>query len=115
MQTMMGLAAFEFDEYSIHIHVPEGATPKDGPSAGITMLTSLVSLVYPKTSQKALGDDGRNYTPGESTCQSEGLKEKILSSQSDPKSKRLYLCEDNRKDIEEINRKLSKGTCNFIM
>ena len=50
----LGLSDFPFDKYNIHIHVPEGATPKDGPSAGITMLTSLVSLFTQKRVKKHL-------------------------------------------------------------
>ena len=103
----MGLDAFEFDKYSIHIHVPEGATPKDGPSAGITMLTSLVSLFTQKRVKKHLAMTGEITLRGK-VLPVGGIKEKILAAKRS-KIKEIILCEDNRKDIEEINESYLKG------
>ena len=105
--SLMGLDAFEFDKYSIHIHVPEGATPKDGPSAGITMLTSLVSLFTQKRVKKHLAMTGEITLRGK-VLPVGGIKEKILAAKRS-KIKAIILCEDNRKDIEEINESYLKG------
>ena len=105
--SLMGLDAFEFDKYSIHIHVPEGATPKDGPSAGITMLTSLVSLFTQKRVKKHLAMTGEITLRGK-VLPVGGIKEKILAAKRS-KIKEIILCEDNRKDIEEINESYLKG------
>ena len=104
---IMGLAAFKFDKYSIHIHVPEGATPKDGPSAGITMLTSLVSLFTQKRVKKHLAMTGEITLRGK-VLPVGGIKEKILAAKRS-KIKEIILCEDNRKDIEDINPNYLKG------
>ena len=105
--SLMGLDAFEFDKYSIHIHVPEGATPKDGPSAWITMLTSLVSLFTQKRVKKHLAITGEITLRGK-VLPVGGIKEKILAAKRS-KIKEIILCEDNRKDIEEINESYLKG------
>ena len=105
--SMLGLNDFNFDKYNIHIHVPEGATPKDGPSAGITMLTSLVSLFTQKRVKKNLAMTGEITLRGK-VLPVGGIKEKILAAKRS-KIKEIILCEDNLKDIEEINKKYLKG------
>lgn len=95
------------EDYKVHMHVPEGATPKDGPSAGITMLTSLVS-VY--TQQKVKSNIAMT---GEITLRGKvlpvgGIQEKILAAKR-ANIKEIILCEDNRKDIEEIKQDYLKG------
>ena len=105
--SMLGLDDFNFDKYNIHIHVPEGATPKDGPSAGITMLTSLVSLFTQKRVKKNLAMTGEITLRGK-VLPVGGIKEKILAAKRS-KIKEIILCEDNLKDIEEINKKYLKG------
>ena len=103
----LGLSSFKFDVYNIHIHVPEGATPKDGPSAGITMLTSLVSLFTQKRVKKHLAMTGEITLRGK-VLPVGGIKEKILAAKRS-KIKEIILCEENRKDIEEINITYLKG------
>lgn len=104
---LMGLSDFNFDQYNIHIHVPEGATPKDGPSAGITMLTSLVSLFTQKRVKKNLAMTGEITLRGK-VLPVGGIKEKILAAKRS-NIKEIILCEDNRKDIEEIKDSYLKG------
>ena len=104
---ILGLSDFPFDKYNIHIHVPEGATPKDGPSAGITMLTSLVSLLTQKRVKKHLSMTGEITLRGK-VLPVGGIKEKILAAKRS-KIKEIILCESNRKDIEEINDSYLKG------
>ena len=104
---MLGLKPEVFEKWDIHIHVPEGATPKDGPSAGITMLTALTSAF---TQQKV---KGKLAMTGEITLRGRvlpvgGIKEKILAAKR-ADIKEIILSEDNRKDIEEINEKYLKG------
>ncbi len=104
---LLGLSGFNFDAYNIHIHVPEGATPKDGPSAGITMLTSLVSLFTQKRVKKNLAMTGEITLRGK-VLPVGGIKEKILAAKRS-KIKEIILCYENKKDIEEINAKYLKG------
>lgn len=104
---LIGLSEFKFDEYNIHIHVPEGATPKDGPSAGITMLTSLVSLFTQKRVKKNLAMTGEITLRGK-VLPVGGIKEKILAAKRS-KIKEIILCKENKKDIEEINARYLKG------
>jgi ATP-dependent Lon protease len=109
----LGLSDFPFDKYNIHIHVPEGATPKDGPSAGITMLTSLVSLFTQKRVKKHLSMTGEITLRGK-VLPVGGIKEKILAAKRS-KIKEIILCESNRKDIEEIKADYLKGlTFHFV-
>jgi ATP-dependent Lon protease len=109
----LGLADFKFDKYNIHIHVPEGATPKDGPSAGITILTSLVSLLTQKRVKKNLSMTGEITLRGK-VLPVGGIKEKILAAKRS-KIKEIILCESNRKDIEEIKHSYLKGlTFHFV-
>lgn len=96
-----------FDKYNVHIHVPEGATPKDGPSAGITMLTSLVSLFTQRKVKKSLAMTGEITLRGK-VLPVGGIKEKILAAKR-ARIKEIILCEDNRKDIEEIKEEYLKG------
>jgi ATP-dependent Lon protease len=112
-KTLLGLEKFAFDQYNIHIHVPEGATPKDGPSAGITMLTSLVSLLTQKRVKSKLAMTGEITLRGK-VLPVGGIKEKILAAKRS-KIKEIILSEDNRKDIDQINQKYLKGlTFHFV-
>lgn len=96
-----------FDKYNVHIHVPEGATPKDGPSAGITMLTSLVSLFTQRKVKKSLAMTGEITLRGK-VLPVGGIKEKILAAKR-ARIKEIVLCEENRKDIAEIKAEYLKG------
>ncbi|NNE03924.1 MAG: endopeptidase La, partial [Eudoraea sp.] len=96
-----------FDKYNVHIHVPEGATPKDGPSAGITMLTSLVSLFTQKKVRKSTAMTGEITLRGK-VLPVGGIKEKILAAKR-ARIKEIILCEENRKDILEIKEDYLKG------
>ena len=94
-------------KYNIHIHVPEGATPKDGPSAGITMLTSLVSLFTQKRVKSKLAMTGEITLRGK-VLPVGGIKEKILAAKR-AKITEIILCEENRKNIDEIDSSYLKG------
>jgi len=87
-----------FEKYNVHIHVPEGATPKDGPSAGITMLTSLVSLFTQRKIKSSLAMTGEITLRGK-VLPVGGIKEKILAAKR-ARIKEIILCEENRRDIE---------------
>ncbi|MBU2019862.1 MAG: endopeptidase La [Bacteroidetes bacterium] len=102
-----------FDEHNVHIHVPEGATPKDGPSAGITMLTSLASLFSQRKVKKNLAMTGEITLRGE-VLPVGGIKEKILAAKR-ANIKEIILSEKNRKDINEIKESYLKGlTFHFV-
>ena len=96
-----------FNKYNIHIHVPEGATPKDGPSAGIAMLTSLVSLFTQKMIKSRLAMTGEITLRGK-VLPVGGIKEKILAAKR-AKIKEIILCKQNEPDVNEINKKYIKG------
>ena len=96
-----------FEKYNVHIHVPEGATPKDGPSAGVTMLTSLVSLFTQRKVKDSLAMTGEITLRGK-VLPVGGIKEKILAAKR-ARIKEILLCEDNRRDIEEIKPEYLKG------
>lgn len=96
-----------FEKYNVHIHVPEGATPKDGPSAGITMLTSLVSLFTQRKVKQKLAMTGEITLRGK-VLPVGGIKEKILAAKR-ANIKDLILCEENRRNIEEIKPEYLKG------
>ncbi len=105
--TQLGIDPGVFENYNVHIHVPEGATPKDGPSAGITMLTSLVSLFTQRKVKKSLAMTGEITLRGK-VLPVGGIKEKILAAKR-ARIKEIVLCEENRKDIEEIKEEYLKG------
>ncbi len=96
-----------FEKYNIHIHVPEGATPKDGPSAGITMLTSLMSLFTQKRVKKHLAMTGEITLRGK-VLPVGGIKEKVLAAKR-AGIKEVILCKENEKDILEIKEEYLKG------
>jgi ATP-dependent Lon protease len=96
-----------FDKYNVHIHVPEGATPKDGPSAGVTMLTSLVSLFTQRKVKKSIAMTGEITLRGK-VLPVGGIKEKILAAKR-ARIKEILLCEDNKRDIDEIKPEYLKG------
>ena len=95
------------DNKNIHIHVPEGATPKDGPSAGIAMLTSMVSSFTNKKVKSHLAMTGEITLRGK-VLPVGGIKEKLLEA-TRAGVKQVILCEDNRKDVEEINKDYLKN------
>ena len=105
--TDLGIEQEVFDSYNIHVHVPEGATPKDGPSAGITMLTALASLFTQRKVKSHLAMTGEITLRGQ-VLPVGGIKEKILAAKR-ANIKELILCEKNRKDIDEINPRYLKG------
>ena len=96
-----------FKKNDIHIHVPEGAVPKDGPSAGITMLTSLASLLRKKKVAKNLAMSGEITLRGK-VLPVGGIKEKILAAKR-AGLKKIILCELNKKDVLDIHPSYIKG------
>lgn len=96
-----------FDNYNLHIHVPEGAVPKDGPSAGITMATSIASALTQRKVRSNLAMTGEITLRGK-VLPVGGIKEKILAAKRAGITE-IILCEDNRKDIEEIPALYLKG------
>ncbi len=96
-----------FDYYDLHIHVPAGAVPKDGPSAGITMLTSLASIFTQRKIKKQLAMTGEITLRGK-VLPVGGIKEKILAAKR-AGIKEVVLCSKNRRDIEEIDEQYLKG------
>ena len=102
-----GIKPEVFTKWDIHIHVPEGAVPKDGPSAGITMLTSLTSLFTQKKVKKSLAMSGEITLRGK-VLPVGGIKEKILAARR-AGIKEIILCKENHKDILEIKEDYLKG------
>ena len=96
-----------FDRWNVHIHVPQGATPKDGPSAGITMLTALASAFTQRKVRKALAMTGEITLRGQ-VLPVGGIKEKILAARR-AGIKEIILSERNRQDIGEIESRYVKG------
>ncbi len=97
----------KLSKYNLHIHVPEGATPKDGPSAGISMLTSLVSLLTQKKVKNKLAMTGEITLRGK-VLPVGGIKEKILAAKR-AKIKEIILSIDNKKNILDIDKSYLKG------
>jgi ATP-dependent Lon protease len=95
-----GIDQKELESKNVHIHIPEGATPKDGPSAGITMLTSLVSSFTGRKVKSRLAMTGEITLRGK-VLPVGGIKEKILAAKR-ANIKEIILCKDNEKDINEI-------------
>ena len=102
-----GLDTRIFEQYKIHIHSPEGATPKDGPSAGIALLTSLFSLLTQRRVKKNLAMTGEITLRGK-VLPVGGIKEKILAAKR-AGIKEIILCKDNEKDIDEIKQEYLQG------
>ena len=104
---LLGIKPSLLETNNIHIHVPEGATPKDGPSAGIAMLTSMVSSFTQRKIKKNLAMTGEITLRGK-VLPVGGIKEKILAAKR-ANIKEIILCIENKKDIEEINQDYLKG------
>ena len=102
-----GIKPEVLERYNVHIHVPEGATPKDGPSAGITMLTSLVSSYTQRKIKNKLAMTGEITLRGK-VLPVGGIKEKILAAKR-ANIKEIILCKENEKDILEIKESYLKG------
>jgi len=105
--TLLDIDYEVFDNYNIHIHVPEGAVPKDGPSAGITMATSLASALTRRKVKANLAMTGEISLRGK-VLPVGGIKEKILAAKR-AGIKEIILCEENRRNIEEIPEAYLKG------
>jgi len=109
----LGLDYRVFDHWSVHIHVPEGATPKDGPSAGITIATSIASAFTQRKVRKNTAMTGEITLRGK-VLPVGGIKEKILAAKRAGITD-IILSDDNRKDIDEINAKYLDGlTFHFV-
>lgn len=104
---MLDLDQEVFEKWNIHIHVPQGAVPKDGPSAGITMLTALASIFTQRKVKKYLAMTGEITLRGK-VLPVGGIKEKILAAKR-AGIKEIIMSEKNRKDVEEINERYLKG------
>lgn len=103
----LGIEADIFDNWNTHIHVPEGAMPKDGPSAGITMITSLASAYTQRKVRPNLAMTGEITLRGK-VLPVGGIREKILAAKR-AGIKDIILCKENKKDIDEINTQYVKG------
>ena len=104
---LLGINPETFDKWDIHIHVPEGATPKDGPSAGITMLTALASAFTQRKVKANLAMTGEITLRGR-VLPVGGIKEKILAAKR-ADIKEIILSKDNEKDINEIKENYLQG------
>lgn len=102
-----------FQEHDIHIHIPEGAVPKDGPSAGITMATAMLSAIVEKPVRADLAMTGEITLRGRVLAIG-GLKEKLLAAKY-AKIKEVLVPGENRPDIEELDKEITKGlTITFV-
>ena len=109
----LGIDPEVFETTSVHIHVPEGAIPKDGPSAGITMTTALVSAFTKRLVKPRIAMTGEMTLRGK-VLPIGGVKEKLLAAKRAGITD-IILCEDNRKDVAEINEIYLKGlTLHFV-
>jgi ATP-dependent Lon protease len=103
----------KLENYNVHIHVPEGATPKDGPSAGITIFTALASVLLNKPVNNNIAMTGEITLRGK-VLPVGGIKEKILAARRS-NIKTIVLSEENRKDIGEIESRYTNDlTFHFI-
>lgn len=103
----LGIDPAVFEKYNVHVHVPEGAVPKDGPSAGITMVTSLASTFTQRKVRSHLAMTGETTLRGK-VLPVGGIKEKILAAKRSGITD-IMLCKENRKDIEDIDETYLKG------
>ena len=103
----IGIDEKMFEENDIHVHVPAGAVPKDGPSAGITMVTALVSALTGRKVKKAIAMTGENTLRGK-VLPVGGIREKILAAKR-AEIKEIILCCENKKDIDDIKKEYLKG------
>lgn len=103
----LGISPEVITNYNVHIHVPEGATPKDGPSAGVAMLTSLVSTFTQKRVKKHLAMTGEITLRGR-VLPVGGIKEKILAAKR-ANIKEIIMCAENKRDIDEIKPEYLEG------
>lgn len=109
----LGLQPEVFDKYDVHLHVPAGAIPKDGPSAGITIFTALASLFTQRKVRNKMAMTGEITLRGK-VLPVGGIKEKILAAKR-ANINTIVLCEENRKDIEDIDERYLKGlTFHFV-
>ncbi len=104
---IIGIEQEVFKRWNVHVHVPEGATPKDGPSAGIAMLTSIASAFTQQKVRKFLAMTGEITLRGK-VLPVGGIKEKILAAKR-AGIKEIIISADNRKDIEDIDARYVKG------
>ena len=105
--TLYGIPSDLFNRWNVHIHVPEGAIPKDGPSAGITLVTSLISTFTQRKVRANIAMTGEITLRGK-VLPVGGIKEKILAAKRYG-IKTIILCKENQKDIEEIKEEYRKG------
>lgn len=104
---LLGVTSDFFDNHNIHVHVPEGATPKDGPSAGITIATSLASAITKRKVRKGLAMTGEITLRGK-VLPVGGIKEKILAAKRAGITD-IIICNDNKKNIDDIPAKYITG------
>ena len=104
---LAGMNAEQFAKKDIHVHVPEGATPKDGPSAGITLVSSMISALREKPVKKHIAMTGEMTLRGK-VLPVGGIKEKILAAKRAGVTT-IVISEDNRKDVEDIKEIYIKG------
>src|SRR6478609_563896 len=103
----IGISADDINKKDAHIHIPEGATPKDGPSAGVTMMTALASAFTGRKIKPYLAMTGEITLRGQ-VLPVGGIKEKVLAAKRSG-IKEIIMCVQNQKDVEEINPGFIKG------
>jgi ATP-dependent Lon protease len=104
--SLFGIPEEMFENWNVHVHVPEGAIPKDGPSAGVTMVTSLVSAFTQRKVKQNIAMTGEITLRGK-VLPVGGIKEKILAAKR-AGIKEIILCKENEKDVNEINKEYVK-------
>lgn len=104
---LINLTTDEMEQFNVHVHVPEGATPKDGPSAGIAMLTSLASAFTKRKVKKAIAMTGEITLRGK-VLPVGGIKEKLLAAKR-AGIKEVILCSENKVDVDDIKPEYLKG------